>query len=685
MSDPSRDNRKGNEHDGSSSTSNNDPHRLTSLLPSTGRGGLMKPPPSAASASSTSGGGGGTQSQSESQQPRASLLGLDRLAASKRKDNADAGAANSSKPKAAQAQGRQYRRSNETPVAPSQQHQQHPVDVRRNQRRDHPYQPATERRRAGGHGTSSYNNNRQEQQSSSRQGGGGGGDDRRRGGNGNDHDHYDSHDRRDNRRSRPGESSTPGGGSSYHQSGSRREGQHDPSGSNSSSSRGPNRSSRRDDPDDSYRRPRDYSQQSSNRRDDHHHDNNDSYRDGPGRRRGSETNTDDRRQPQVTPSTASRNDSSQFRSYRQQDRGGGGNDGRGRRLEDAPTPGRQSSYQQQHQQQQQRMPSSQRRGSNNNAWEVETPAPLPRDNVDAALIEPLETADEDFDRDFYLQEDEGHAIQDATNDNDLGRFLYTNAKIEARQEAMEKQQKEGQKNPRQNARQSALNHDQQAWEENRLLSAGAAVQGTVDLDHVTEQDTSVTLLVHQVKPPFLDGRVSFSTIREAVPTVRDASSDFAKMAREGSVTLRALRANKDKNAMRQKFWELGGTHMGNVMGIKEGDDAGDKSGKDGNTNDDRPAEETADGEIDYKKSTGFKDHIKNKEGEGPVSDFAKTKTIRQQREFLPAFGVREELLNVIRENNVVIIVGATGSGACSGGGGGGKQFPVACAAHYLQV
>jgi pre-mRNA-splicing factor ATP-dependent RNA helicase DHX38/PRP16 len=681
MSDPSRDSRKRNEHDGRSSTSrnnsnddnSNDPHRLTSLLPSTGRGGLMKPPSSAASASiatsasSTSGGAAGGGTQSQSQQPRASLLGLDQLAASKRKDNAEI--SGSSKPKAAAAaaaQGRQYRRSNETPVAPSQQHQQHPVDVRRNQRRDHPYQPASERRRTGGHGSSSYS------------------DDQRRGGNGND---YDSHDRRDNRRSRPGESDASGGGSSYYQPGGGREGQHDPSGSNRRSSRDPNRSSRRDDPDDSYRRSRDHSQQSSNRRDGDHRNNNDSYRDGPGRRRGSETNTDNRRQPQVTPSTtASRNDSSQFRSYRQQERGGSGNGGRGRRLEDAPTPGRQSSYQQQ---QQQRLPSSQRHGSSNNAWEVETPAPLPRDNVDAALIEPLETADEDFDRDFYLQEDEGHAIQDATNDNDLGRFLYTNAKIEARQEAMDRQQKDGQKNPRQNARQSALNHDQQAWEENRLLSAGAAVQGTVDLDHVTEQDTSVTLLVHQVKPPFLDGRVSFSTIREAVPTVRDASSDFAKMAREGSVTLRTLRANKDKNAMRQKFWELGGTHMGNVMGIKEGDNAGDgtgdKSAKDGSTNDDRPAEETADGEIDYKKSTGFKDHVKNKDGDGPVSEFAKSKTIRQQREFLPAFGVREELLNIIRENNVVIIVGATGSGAFSDDGAGGKRFPVTCAAHSLQV
>lgn len=47
---------------------------------------------------------------------------------------------------------------------------------------------------------------------------------------------------------------------------------------------------------------------------------------------------------------------------------------------------------------------------------------------------------------------------------------------------------------------------------------------------------------------------------------------------------------------------------------------------------------------------------------GPVSDFAKKKTIRQQREYLPVFTIRNQLLNIIRENNVVIVVGETGSG-----------------------
>lgn len=44
------------------------------------------------------------------------------------------------------------------------------------------------------------------------------------------------------------------------------------------------------------------------------------------------------------------------------------------------------------------------------------------------------------------------------------------------------------------------------------------------------------------------------------------------------------------------------------------------------------------------------------------SEFSKTKTIKEQREYLPIFSVREELMNLIRENQIVVIVGETGSG-----------------------
>ncbi|PQE20859.1 pre-mRNA-splicing factor atp-dependent RNA helicase prp16 protein [Rutstroemia sp. NJR-2017a BBW] len=50
-----------------------------------------------------------------------------------------------------------------------------------------------------------------------------------------------------------------------------------------------------------------------------------------------------------------------------------------------------------------------------------------------------------------------------------------------------------------------------------------------------------------------------------------------------------------------------------------------------------------------------------KKSEG-ASDFSQSKSLKEQREFLPAFAVREDLLRVIRDNQVVIVVGETGSG-----------------------
>lgn len=45
-----------------------------------------------------------------------------------------------------------------------------------------------------------------------------------------------------------------------------------------------------------------------------------------------------------------------------------------------------------------------------------------------------------------------------------------------------------------------------------------------------------------------------------------------------------------------------------------------------------------------------------------ISDWAKSRTLQQQRQFLPVYDCRDELLQVIRENQVVVVVGETGSG-----------------------
>ena len=40
----------------------------------------------------------------------------------------------------------------------------------------------------------------------------------------------------------------------------------------------------------------------------------------------------------------------------------------------------------------------------------------------------------------------------------------------------------------------------------------------------------------------------------------------------------------------------------------------------------------------------------------------RTKTIKEQREYLPIFEERKDLMTVIRDNKIIIVVGETGSG-----------------------
>ena len=85
--------------------------------------------------------------------------------------------------------------------------------------------------------------------------------------------------------------------------------------------------------------------------------------------------------------------------------------------------------------------------------------------------------------------------------------------------------------------------------------------------------------------------------------------------------------------------------MGNLLGVK-------------NTSDKEKV--TEEDSVDYKKNQQFAEHMGDKSQ--AVSDFAKRNTMKEQREFLPVFAIKEELLKIIRENSVIIVVGETGSG-----------------------
>lgn len=179
------------------------------------------------------------------------------------------------------------------------------------------------------------------------------------------------------------------------------------------------------------------------------------------------------------------------------------------------------------------------------------------------------------------------------------------------------------------ARQAQYNHDTNMWEASRMLSSGVAQRIEVDTDFDEENEHRVHLLVHDFKPPFLSGKAVFTKQLEAVQYVKDPTSDMAIIARKGSRLVREKRAEAER-AKATKF-DIAGTTLGNVMGVKSQEKEDDKSHE---------------GE-DAKADSKFASHLKSSEA---VSDFARTRTMREQREYLPVFAVREELLRVVRDN-----------------------------------
>lgn len=188
------------------------------------------------------------------------------------------------------------------------------------------------------------------------------------------------------------------------------------------------------------------------------------------------------------------------------------------------------------------------------------------------------------------------------------------------------------------AQQRQINKDNEKWETNRMLLSGVVIKTNVN-DDEDDQLTAgrVHLMVHNIVPPFLDGRIVFTKQPEPVVPVKDSTSDMAILSKKGSALVRYHREMKERKRAQKKEWELAGTKLGDIMGIAKPKDE----------------TETNDG-ADYKADQRFKDQIDDKK-----TDRDK---ILKQRQYLPVFACRSELLNIIRDNSIVIIVGETGSG-----------------------
>lgn len=248
-----------------------------------------------------------------------------------------------------------------------------------------------------------------------------------------------------------------------------------------------------------------------------------------------------------------------------------------------------------------------------------------------------------LDRDWYGGEENGHTFGDETH-NPFGPNL-DDSWAEKQREAAQSERKNAR---RVNAHAAQKQKDVDAWETNRMLTSGVAQRRDFRDDFDDDDDaTRVHLLVHDLKPPFLDGKTVFTKQLEPISAVLDPQSDMAVLSRKGSRVVKEKRQQKERQKQAQEATNMAGTALGNLIGVKEGDDT------------DSAAPTAGEGDGGGGNRSKFAEHLKANDAQ---SAFSKSKSLREQREYLPAFAVREDLLRVIRDNQVVVVVGQTGSG-----------------------
>ncbi|KAJ1988748.1 Pre-mRNA-splicing factor ATP-dependent RNA helicase PRP16 [Coemansia spiralis] len=255
-----------------------------------------------------------------------------------------------------------------------------------------------------------------------------------------------------------------------------------------------------------------------------------------------------------------------------------------------------------------------------------------------------DTTQRQLDRDWYNIDESGGAVDNAHNP--FADYVEHDNKLEAKLI--------GQQAKRMNARQMQYSKDNELWINSRLMQSGIVQAASADEDDDDADKNRIHLLVHDLKPPFLDGTVLTKQL-DPVKTVVDPTSDLAVFARKGSALVRELREKRERMKATRDAVNMAGTMLGNVMGVTTED-------SDHHKFDDNKEEHN---QHDQYQPTHSQQDEQVTAAENCVSgssEFSRTRSIREQREYLPAFACRSDLLRVISDNQVTVVVGETGSG-----------------------
>lgn len=102
-----------------------------------------------------------------------------------------------------------------------------------------------------------------------------------------------------------------------------------------------------------------------------------------------------------------------------------------------------------------------------------------------------------------------------------------------------------------------------------MVTSGVATRKALDLDFDDDSESPVHVMVHDLKPPFLDGRTVFTKQLEPVNPIRDPTSDMAVFAKKGSALVKEKREQAERQKAAAKIASVAGTSLGNIMGVRD--------------------------------------------------------------------------------------------------------------------
>ena len=196
-----------------------------------------------------------------------------------------------------------------------------------------------------------------------------------------------------------------------------------------------------------------------------------------------------------------------------------------------------------------------------------------------------------------------------------------------------------------NLKQQEKYREQNQWELQKMGHAGLF---KIQRDSSgLEEDQGILLEVKDPDPTFLKDRKFKKSKKALITTCKDPTSDMALLAKNGSGVLKRLRETTERGKIKDRFWQLNSkSKLGKILNTE------DRSKSRG---------VKVDSAVESEAKSTYLGTMRDLKA-SKASDFSKSKSIKEQREYLPIHAVRKELMEMVSNHKIVIVVGETGSG-----------------------